>query len=69
MEIAVNGQTIAHCDQTVKQAINQYWLEKTKKNTWHFVQTTNIRDYFQYNASKVVDKVSNKASKFPFMDA
>ena len=69
IKTAINGPTIAHCDRIVKQAMDQYWMVKTKKNTWHFVRTTNIRDHSQYNVSKVVDKVSNETSKFPFMDA
>jgi hypothetical protein len=30
-EIAVNGPTIAHCDPIVRQAMDQYWLDKQRK--------------------------------------
>lgn len=63
MEIAVNGPTVAHCDRRFKHALDLYWLE----NTWHFLRTTNIRDHFQYDVSKVV--VSHEPLKSPFMAA
>ena len=65
MEIAINCPTVAHCNRIVKQAMDQYWMEKTKKNTWHSVPTTNIRDH----CIKSVDNISEETSKFHFMDA
>ena len=68
MEISINGPSIAHCNSVVRAAMNLYWIAKKKSKSWYFVRSSATVDHVQFCVSKVVDRISKKPSKFPFMD-
>ena len=67
MIIAENGPNLVHADKLLTSAMDKYWKEKSQDGSWHFChRSEDIRTFS--NNSKVVQKLLNVKSKFPFMD-
>ena len=67
MIIAENGPDLVHADNLLRSAMDKYWKEKSQDGSWHFChRSEDIRTFS--NNSKVIQKLLNVKSKFPFMD-
>ena len=68
LTVYINGPPVSKCGNIVKNAMNQYWHNKTfGKNTkeWHFTrQSDNVKNY---TVSKVVDRIQANESRLPFL--
>ena len=63
--ISVNGPNLAHCNSVVEEAMNKYWKQKD----WHFYRTSlsdHLKDFD--GDSKVLNRLFNEKSKFPFKE-
>jgi hypothetical protein len=69
-EIAVNGPNLAYCDTVVKEAMDQYWMSKSKDgvNEWHFVKTSIIEKLKKYiEGSEDLHRMLATENNLPFM--
>ena len=63
--IAVNGPNLAHCNSVVEKAMTLYW----KGYDWHFYRTCLTHQLKEFDGdSKVLHRLLNTSSKFPFME-
>ena len=69
-EIAVNGPSLAHCDTVVKEAMDNYWREKSKDGLgeWHFLRTSVLEKLKKYDTSEVLARKIKKKNNLPFMN-
>ena len=67
MIIAENGPNLVHADKLLTSAMDKYWKEKSQDGSWHFCHRSEDIRTFSTN-SKVIQKLLNVKSKFPFMD-
>ena len=66
-EIATNGPCLAFCNSVVEEAMVKYWEGKP----WHFFTNSAlhpINSQLSQRQSKVIRKLKNCHSKFPFME-
>ena len=70
-EIAVNGPSLARCDTVVREAMDNYWREKSHDGVgvWHFFRTSVMEKLPKYEEnSEVLDRMLGRKNKLPFMN-
>ena len=70
-EIAVNGPSLAHCENVITEAMDLYWRSKAKDGLgdWHFFRTTVLERLKKHEeGSEVLDRIIKKKNNLPFMD-
>ena len=70
-EITVNGPSLAHCDTVVREAMDNYCLEKSNHGggVWHFFRTSVMEKLQKYKEnSEVLDRMLGTKNKLPFMN-
>ena len=70
-EIAVNGPSLARCDTVVREAMDNYWREKSHDGVgvWHFFRTSVMEKLQIYEEnSEVMDRMLGTKNKLPFMN-
>ena len=66
MIISENGPLLQHADSIIESAMNRYWTEK-KMSGWHFLRKSRNIESYRGGSSKVIGRLLNTPSKFPFM--
>ena len=65
--IAVNGPNLANSDAVVKEAMTSYW--RSKRSEWHFYRKVRLDKLTEFDSgSQVIDRLSKKQKRLPFMD-
>ena len=66
MIISENGPLLQHANSIIESAMNKYWAQK-KMSGWHFLRKSRNLESYSGGSSKVVARLLNTPSKFPFM--
>ena len=67
-EIAVNGPSLARCDTVVREAMDNYWREKSNDGVgvWHSFRTSVMEKLQKYEENS--DRMLGTKNKLPFMN-